>query len=104
MIVGVCIFLSIEKPRSESAFEAGIDSSSIISFVNEGNLRSPARVRIIPTLLPYQYLPTRRLLTLSAQYILLQWEDLIVKLHNQDIFLRVCQEKKHQIAQVVEIA
>ena len=55
----VCIFLRIEKPRSESALEAGIDKSAIVSFTKEGNLHLPSRVSIFPT--SHQYLPTQGL-------------------------------------------
>ena len=37
----VWIFLNTEKPRSESAFDAGVVNKPLISLVKTGNLGSP---------------------------------------------------------------
>ena len=60
----VWIFLSMEKPLSESAFKEGIDSNPYHSLHNKPNLSCPSRVFILPTLL--QKRPTLGLTVSSA--------------------------------------
>ena len=44
----VCIFLSIEKPRSESALETGMERRPAINRCSRLNLGCPSKVTIFP--------------------------------------------------------
>ena len=63
-LLSVCIFLNIENPLSESAFEQGIESRPDINLKSKGNLCSPSIVSILPTSL--QNAPVCGFFVLSA--------------------------------------